>query len=1669
MALYEKLTATSTPGEIAAAYKEFTGMVGGDTQDAQTRAVDYLTGLGIGSSTIGQAYDQFLNPVAAPLSMGSIADTTGVDVSGVGADAGLGSTYGGLTSQSTPKDIASAYSQFADSVGGDTQEARTQAIDYLTGLGISAPTIQQAYQEYRSPLALMESSASNSGAGTASSTAWLAPTLQAIQTLGNNDEYGSVTFYNPNDGKTYGSQAEADAANAAIVNDSKKTALTGAWEEAQASNDYTRLANILADTNTTGYDLNTMFGLTPAQQSEIAQLTGYDLTPNTLTDYRGRTYDTTAVLNLANQLAGIADTSALSGGVFGVTKGSVGFDYDQAARALGRDLSVGEQVLLDSARSLIDQGITDLSKLSMGDIKSSVTVQNELDESGNATGRYFASIPTGTDSEGNTSYTTRLLTPEEAARIRTEEVTGTGDDSGSYTRRLLDDVVTGRGVVYDGKGRIAGSTLDAGSTYTGKGGTSYQITYDDQGKPRFTTTGFSTNSLGTIAPLLQIASFIPGVAPFAMAANAAIAASQGNVFGALASLAGMGGYTNLATGLNVANAVNNKDVGALAGALLSNPTIAGAAANTMLTDTISFADLGNAANLAVNIDNKNWTGALSSVASLTGSSDARVAASALTIATELGKDNPNFSAILNAAQTIQNTTSSASRNVNADVVGGITNRVVDDVSTLGDLGTSAYVAAINAGATPEEALAAANTVTDNLSSGTGTTGSSGVVINKIDAGGPNLSTTTTYDPRAATVDTNFGDLQGAIETNAMNDAVRADKLNLISQTPKFSDAYSQARELLGPNQTFTWNGKQYSTATAEERPDLTGKPKVAAATDESAAETARLTAKNAELAASNKVESTGFFKNLYNDLNSRLKLQGEGAVEYLKNNPNSPITNSVSTALEAAGELSKNIIGGTALFFDNKPVADAVVKSGDALIKLGQSVGTGPQDTKNWNDTINLVDKAQGWEKLGVVAGRILDGTSGLGRQVELELRQELPALFLGGGSVKGILVASGLVDTADTGGNAVLDAYQEDIDKGGNHQSAMAAGRKAGVAAAGTEAAIQLTLGKLGDLAAGKLDNLLAKGTTKIGSEGVVEGSQEAGASAAVDLALGNAIDVNKALTQGVAGAFIGKGTATATSGVDAAQTESISNNISTAVASNNPETVNSAITNSVQTSLSSGASVDVAVGETVGAAITNGADPVTSINNAVSTAIESGADTSQVVASTITSAANTGASIDTAVAASVSSAVKAGADVNSVVAAATEAANSTGNNVSITSDANVVTINNATTNTNTTVDVASGVTTSVNNNTGVTTVVDANTNTTTTVDANTNTTTQTNVNTNTNVTTNTTVNTNTNVTTQTTTNTNTNTQTTVITDTDTNTQTTINVNTDTGEVIDEKETTIPDDWKPPVIDVPVVPQLVTPGPAQQPLKLQPRLPQQPRTGAGGVGLPVGMDVNPASLRSRVTQGAIDPLARVKEIQAEFERDAMIQNVDPRLLQILQQRSDPQQQAQQFDKDIGALAKMLRGESDTPSNEGKYYSYGSEDSIDDILGGRAANYKEGGFVEPLKASGGSMALPLLVKSGGALGHYKGRENFKEGKHVAGEGDGQSDDIPAWLADGEFVFPADVVSALGNGSTKAGTDKLYEMMHNIRDRARSKGPKDLPPPALKSPLDYLKSSKRSTT
>jgi hypothetical protein len=99
-------------------------------------------------------------------------------------------------------------------------------------------------------------------------------------------------------------------------------------------------------------------------------------------------------------------------------------------------------------------------------------------------------------------------------------------------------------------------------------------------------------------------------------------------------------------------------------------------------------------------------------------------------------------------------------------------------------------------------------------------------------------------------------------------------------------------------------------------------------------------------------------------------------------------------------------------------------------------------------------------------------------------------------------------------------------------------------------------------------------------------------------------------------------------------------------------------------------------------------------------------------------------------------------------------------------------------------------------------------------------------------------------------------------------------------------------------------------------------------------------------------------------------------------------------------------------------------------------------------YWDQLARQGGYQGDATMMYAGG--GGIRGLQYAAAGKLLRGPGDGMSDSIKAniggrqeaRLADGEFVVPADVVSHLGNGSTEAGSRKLYKMMDNIR-RART--------------------------
>ena len=76
------------------------------------------------------------------------------------------------------------------------------------------------------------------------------------------------------------------------------------------------------------------------------------------------------------------------------------------------------------------------------------------------------------------------------------------------------------------------------------------------------------------------------------------------------------------------------------------------------------------------------------------------------------------------------------------------------------------------------------------------------------------------------------------------------------------------------------------------------------------------------------------------------------------------------------------------------------------------------------------------------------------------------------------------------------------------------------------------------------------------------------------------------------------------------------------------------------------------------------------------------------------------------------------------------------------------------------------------------------------------------------------------------------------------------------------------------------------------------------------------------------------------------------------------------------------------------------------------------------------------MYRPYGAATGGSTSDFP-RKNGA----INGPGTGTSDDIPAMLSDGEFVFTAKAVRNMGNGSRRKGAKKMYALMKNLEGRA----------------------------
>jgi hypothetical protein len=205
-------------------------------------------------------------------------------------------------------------------------------------------------------------------------------------------------------------------------------------------------------------------------------------------------------------------------------------------------------------------------------------------------------------------------------------------------------------------------------------------------------------------------------------------------------------------------------------------------------------------------------------------------------------------------------------------------------------------------------------------------------------------------------------------------------------------------------------------------------------------------------------------------------------------------------------------------------------------------------------------------------------------------------------------------------------------------------------------------------------------------------------------------------------------------------------------------------------------------------------------------------------------------------------------------------------------------------------------------------------------------------------------------------------------------------------------------------------------------------------------------------------TMLAAAPLEKQNMVLGELTQlYPQLSNVDPRLLQILSGKAKPASYYNYGAGSGGSTPLMNAGTGAAPSSGVPFKTSGTSSNVAGLTSATGSGALSRAGLSMLDSN---QAISGFAK-GGLAEHNPEFITGATGHHVKGAGDGQSDSIPAMLADGEYVFDADTVAALGNGSNDAGARILDKMRENLRKHKRS-APAGKIPPKAKSPLEYMK-------
>ena len=221
-----------------------------------------------------------------------------------------------------------------------------------------------------------------------------------------------------------------------------------------------------------------------------------------LKDDRGASYDPDVLAKLYSQIlpnfnASSSTGTALQESVSDST--NIGFNSKEAAKLFGRTPTASEMIVLDMARGLVSQDILDVNDLA----KYKPTEVTELDYN-------------VVDGPPNEVKVIKFIDPTTGKEFKPDQL---------------------------------------GSTFTGRGGTGYRVSLDAEGKPTFSTEGFSTSDREQITKALALTAAIAFGGPLlgeALGAAGATGAGAGAVGTGTGALTGTTGLLGAESALAVA-------------------------------------------------------------------------------------------------------------------------------------------------------------------------------------------------------------------------------------------------------------------------------------------------------------------------------------------------------------------------------------------------------------------------------------------------------------------------------------------------------------------------------------------------------------------------------------------------------------------------------------------------------------------------------------------------------------------------------------------------------------------------------------------------------------------------------------------------------------------------------------------------------------------------------------------------------------------------------------------------------------------------------------------------------------------------------------------------------------------------------------------------------------